>query len=113
MEERNTNVSDMEFIQASLNSNPEEENIFKSYDPFNKSWDMLKDFAGLGQNFRRRTSRQVTKAVGDNPTYLSAANATPSGDGAESKQINPGTVYRNGYGPVSYTHLTLPTNREV
>ena len=137
------------YIGASLNTQEEQDNPFKDQDPFIKSWDMLKEYSGLDQNFKRRVSRVVNKAIGDD-AYLDSANAMPSGQDSGSKQINPGTVYRNGYGlfdvitppynmyelanfydtsfanhaaidakvenivgPVSYTHLTLPTKRIV
>ena len=100
---------------------------FKDYDPFTKSWDNLKDFSGIEKNFKRRTDR-IEKANNDSVVdstlqynnvnvmsleYQDSALAINSGkDGARSKEINPGKVYRNGYGlfdAVSYTHLTLPT----
>ena len=104
-----------DYIQASLHTQPEDENPYKNSDPFLKSWDELKDLAGIDINFKRRTTRNVSKyvspssstngydprypAVNPTPAYLDAANSVPSGkDGAYSKQINPGTVYRNGYG---------------
>lgn len=101
---------EFEYVQASLNTEPKEEDVFKTQDPFNKSWDQLKDYNGLDQNFRRRTARNIGKMVvaSENPAYLDAANATPSGDGAGSKQINPGTVYRNGYG--LFDVITPPYN---
>jgi hypothetical protein len=37
--------------------------LLASQDPFNKSWDGLKDYSGLNQNFRRKTARNVTKAI--------------------------------------------------
>jgi PBSX family phage portal protein len=98
----------MEFIQAALNTQQPQESVFKDTDPFNKSWDHLKDFMGLDQNFRRRTARNLNKAVEPTDQYLSSANAVPSGDGASSKQINPGTVYRNGYG--LFDVITPPYN---
>ena len=116
---------EFEHIQASLHTQTEEENPFLNSDPFSKSWDELKDLAGIDINFKRRTSRNVSKAVSTtsttngydprypavNPTpaYLAASNSVPSGkDGAYSKQINPGTVYRNGYG--LFDVITPPYN---
>jgi PBSX family phage portal protein len=107
-------MSDQEYINVGLNTQKKEENIFKSQDPFNKSWDMLKDYSGLDQNFRRRTTRNLAKYVGSvnspetNQQYLDSARVTPSGVDASSKQINPGTVYRNGYG--LFDVITPPYN---
>ena len=103
-------MSEEQYIRASLNTEEKEDNIFKSHDPFNKSWDVLKDYVGLDQNFRRRTTRNLTKYAAPefNAAYLDAANATPSGVDAGSKQINPGTVYRNGYG--LFDVITPPYN---
>jgi PBSX family phage portal protein len=84
---------------------------FKADDPFNKAWSELKSYNGLDNNFRRRTTRLVEKADRNNPTqgYLDSARAEQSGiDGAKSKEINPGTVYRNGYG--LFDVITPPWN---
>ena len=111
MEEKRTKMDndDYQYISASLNTQDEKENSFKDQDPFNKSWDMLKDFSGLEQNFRRRTARNLNKfADVNNASYLDSANVTPSGVDASSKQINPGTVYRNGYG--LFDVITPPYN---
>jgi PBSX family phage portal protein len=94
-------------IVAKLNTQEQEENPFLAQDPFNKNWEELKDLNGINQNFKRRTSRVANKAIGD-PAYLDSANAMPSGDGSASKQINPGTVYRNGYG--LFDVITPPYN---
>ena len=94
-------------IQAKLNTQEKEESIFNAQDPFNKSWEELKDLSGINTNFKRRTGRLVNKAVGD-AAYLDAANAMPSGADSSSKQINPGTVYRNGYG--LFDVITPPYN---
>ena len=111
MEEMFTKMADMDYqyISASLNTQPEKENAFKEQDPFNKSWDSLKDFSGLDQNFRRRTARNIGKAVDVNTAaYLDSANASPTGVDAGSKAINPGTVYKNGYG--LFDVITPPYN---
>jgi PBSX family phage portal protein len=111
MEEKRTKMDNNEYqyISASLNTQDEKENLFRDQDPFNKSWDMLKDFSGLEQNFRRRTARNLNKFADVNNTrYLDSANVTPSGVDASSKQINPGTVYRNGYG--LFDVITPPYN---
>jgi len=111
MEEKRTKMANDEYqyISASLNTQDEKENAFKEQDPFNKSWDTLKDFSGLEQNFRRRTVRNLNKfADVNNAAYLDSANVTPTGVDAGSKQINPGTVYRNGYG--LFDVITPPYN---
>jgi PBSX family phage portal protein len=108
---------DYRYISASLNTQEERENVFKEQDPFNKSWETLKEFSGLDQNFRRRTTRSIGKAdyaygsTGvdvNTDAYADSANATPSGANAGSKAINPGTVYRNGYG--LFDVITPPFN---
>jgi len=109
---------DYTYISASLNTQDEKPNVFKEQDPFNKTWDSLKDYSGLDQNFRRRTTRNIGKAEYtsgqissvdvNSPAYLNSANATPTGVDASSKQINPGTVYRNGYG--LFDVITPPYN---
>lgn len=103
------NDEEVQYISASLNTQDEQDNIFKAQDPFNKSWDNLKDYVGLDQNFRRRTARNIGKAADVNsPGYIDSANATPSGVDAGSKAINPGTVFRNGYG--LFDVITPPYN---
>jgi PBSX family phage portal protein len=108
---------DYTYISASLNTQEEQENVFKEQDPFNKSWDTIKEFSGLDQNFRRRTTRSIGKAeyaygsTGvdiNTEAYADSANATPTGVDAGSKAINPGTVYRNGYG--LFDVITPPFN---
>ena len=109
---------DYRYISASLNTQDEKPNAFKEQDPFNKSWETLKEFSGLDQNFRRRTTRNIGKAEYtsgqisnvdvNSQAYLDSANATPTGVDASSKQINPGTVYRNGYG--LFDVITPPYN---
>jgi PBSX family phage portal protein len=99
----------------------ETENIFAQQDPFNKSWDEIKDMRGLSTNFKRRTTRaenKVEKAISNIPTnrmgqvvgqYADAAGVRASGiDGIKSKQINPGEVFRNGYGV--FDVITPPYN---
>ena len=106
------------YIGASLNTEEEAVNQFKEQDPFNKSWESLKSYDGLEKNFKRRTER-ILKAQYDyatpnnaNPAseqYLTSASARSAGiDGSESKQINPGSVYRNGYG--LFDVITPPYN---
>lgn len=84
---------------------------FKGADPFSKSWSDLKSYSGLDNNFKRRTSRLVEKATANDPTqgYIDSARAEQHGLGdAKSKEINPGTVYRNGYG--LFDVITPPWN---
>jgi PBSX family phage portal protein len=102
-----SNFENFEYIQASLNTQPESENIFKGQDPFNKGWDQLKDYSGIDINFKRRTNRTISK-LNATTEYLDSANAVPGGVEAGSKQINPGTVYRNGYG--LFDVITPPYN---
>ena len=84
-----------------------EENAFKQQDPFNKSWDDLKALNGIDPNFKRRTTRMVKAEYSD--SYMSDARSSKMGqDGAGSKEINPGTVYRNGYG--LFDVITPPWN---
>ena len=94
-------------IFAKLNTQEKEPDPFLAQDPFNKNWEDLKDLNGINQNFKRRTSRVANKAIGD-PAYLDSANAMPAGETSASKQINPGTVYRNGYG--LFDVITPPYN---
>jgi PBSX family phage portal protein len=95
-----------------------ERDIFKEQDPFSKNWDALKGLSGLEKNFKRRSDR-ISKAdisaIGNNnvdttnPAYQDSALATNRGiNGAYSKEINPGTVYRNGYG--LFDVITPPWN---
>ena len=122
MEEIYTKMADYDYIQASLNTEVTDSDPYANSDPFLKSWDQLKDLAGMDTNFKRRTSRNVTKyslpldtynprypAIEPNLQYLNDANAFQSGkEGAQSKQINPGTVYQNGYG--LFDVITPPYN---
>ena len=99
---------DYDYIQASLNTQEEVENVFKAQDPFNKTWTELKEYQGLDNNFKRRVARQISK-VDPSPQYLESAKTQPSGlDDTTSKQINPGNVYRNGYG--LFDVITPPYN---
>lgn len=105
-------------INASIDDLPEDDDTFKRQDPFNKSWDELKDLSGIEKNFKRRTDRivkvQYETAMGNNvDVYSDSYNRTASTrsaglDGSGTKQINPGTVYRNGYG--LFDVITPPWN---
>jgi PBSX family phage portal protein len=93
------------------------EDLFKAQDPFNRSWEELKLLSGMDKNFKRRTER-MAKAYDmpiprdidvNSPGYLDSALAVNRGvDGATSKEINPGTVFRNGYG--MFDVITPPWN---
>ena len=97
-------------LGASVPDQEVAEDLFKKRDPFNKPWEDLKNLNGLDTNFKRRTSR-MAKALEMPPTdqYLTSARAIASGrDGAQSKEINPGDVFRNGYG--MFDVITPPWN---
>jgi PBSX family phage portal protein len=94
-----------------------ERDIFKEQDPFSKNWDSLKGLSGLEKNFKRRSDRMAkadVSAIGNNvdttnAAYQDSALATNRGiNGAYSKEINPGIVYRNGYG--MFDVITPPWN---
>jgi PBSX family phage portal protein len=89
---------------------------FKEKDPFIKSWEDLKSFDGMGTNFKRKTSRaeksyeiprnrrgEISQAYAD-----SAGTRAVGQDGAGTKQLNPGAVWRNGYG--LFDVITPPYN---
>jgi PBSX family phage portal protein len=100
-------MSNEERIYIKTDNIVEVEDVFKAQDPFNKNWDDLKNLSGLDNNFKRRASR-INKSY---PTeqYLDSALSGKSGiKGAASKEINPGTVYRNGYG--LFDVITPPWN---
>ena len=105
------------YINASMPDLEQPEDLFKARDPFNKTWDDLKNLSGLEKNFKRRTDRLVKanyeSAVGSlvdtmSPQYLDSARAVSTGTDAYSKEINPGNVYRNGYG--LFDVITPPWN---
>ena len=95
------------YIPASLNTQAEDVNQFKDSDPFSKSWDEIKAYTGISKNFKRNVSRNLQKFEATE-SYMTNANADSTGVGAGSKQINPGTVYRNGYG--LFDVITPPHN---
>lgn len=95
----------------------QENNAFKDQDPFSKTWDNLKNLSGLDKNFKRRSDRIAKadiSAIGNNvdttrDSYQNSALTVSRGiDGAASKEINPGAVYRNGYG--LFDVITPPWN---
>lgn len=94
-------------INARVDDLLPEDDTFKKQDPFNKNWDELKNFSGLDNNFKRRATRLSKTEVTQG--YIDSARAVSSGiNGAQSKEINPGTVYRNGYG--LFDVITPPWN---
>jgi PBSX family phage portal protein len=115
-------MSNSDYIEARLGTNNKEESQFKNSDPFNKSWEELKTLGGIEDNFKRRVTRQVNKAMTQegylatsanvnllSTGYLDSANADPKGiNDTGSKSINPGLVYRNGYG--LFDVITPPYN---
>ena len=107
-EKRLTMTENFDYIQASLNTQSKEPNAFANLDPFSKSWDDLKGLSGIDNNFRRRTARNIAKVASESPAYLESAGAVSMGDDAKSKQLNAGTVYRNGYG--LFDVITPPYN---
>jgi PBSX family phage portal protein len=81
---------------------------FAKKDPFGKSWEDVKKFSGLDNNFKRRTQRNIAKFFASDE-YMDSAKANSTGQGdARSKEINPGTVFRNGYG--LFDVITPPWN---
>jgi PBSX family phage portal protein len=101
-------MTDENYVRASLNTQEADVNPFKDKDPFTKSWDSLKDFNGIDSNFKRRETRKINKAQ-PSAAYLDAANAIQSGqEDTGSKALQPGTVFRNGYG--LFDVITPPYN---
>jgi PBSX family phage portal protein len=104
-------------VGASLADLQQEEDLFKAKDPFNKTWDGLKSLSGIEKNFKRREDRNFSKEYDTaqpinldltTAQYANASRAISVGDGASSKQINPGNVFRNGYG--IFDVITPPWN---
>ena len=94
-------------IRARIDDLPKEDETFAKQDPFNKDWDELKNLGGLDANFKRRAQR-MSKADAT-PAYMDSAMAISTGiKGAASKEINPGLIYRNGYG--LFDVITPPWN---
>jgi len=86
-----------------------EEDLFKKQDPFNRPWNDLRVLKGIDNNFRRRSDRAIAKSAELSSGYKDSAKAGKSGlDGARSKEINPGEVFRNGYG--MFDVITPPWN---
>ena len=116
-------MSDQQWtVGARIDEIQEQQDLFKQQDPFNKSWDDIKSLNGLDVNFKRRSTRmaknmaygyetRTDNSVANDPDrqYMTSALAVASGqDGAASKEINPGQVFRNGYG--MFDVITPPWN---
>ena len=102
-------IDDEYEIRARLDDAVKKDETFSKSDPFNGNWDSLKSLDGLEANFKRRISRSATKMIDPTTQYTTAALAGKSGiDGAQSKEINPGMVYVNGYG--MFDVITPPWN---
>jgi len=85
-----------EIIRVKTDKLQDSDNEFKALDPFSKNWQDIKLYKGLDNNFKRRATRM--SKVDATPAYLDSAMAVTAGqNGAKSKEINPGTVYVNGY----------------
>ena len=97
------------------------ENEFANLDPFNKSWEDFTALNGLNKNFKRRMVRteKANTTINNVPReangqisgrYLSDSKAVGQNvdHTAGSKKINPGQVYRNGYG--IFDLITPPYN---
>jgi PBSX family phage portal protein len=111
-------VSQDWIVGARIDDIEKQDDIFKRQDPFNKTWDEIKSLSGLDPNFKRRASRIAKNYTynssgqpGLEPSnaYLDSSLAVASGiEGAKSKEINPGAVFRNGYG--MFDVITPPWN---
>jgi len=116
-------MTEIPFIDARMADEIIEEQWAHS-DPFTKSWDDIKGYAGLENNFKRRQQRAEKAAKSEleknnvprdragnvSPTYLRDSKATNYNEEltVPSKQINPGLAYRNGYG--IFDVITPPYN---
>ena len=95
-------------IGARIDNAIQQDDSFAKADPFNKNWEDLKSLSGLDNNFKRRAAR-LSKANDPSQAYMDSARTNQVGiNGAQSKEINPGTVYRNGYG--LFDVITPPWN---
>jgi PBSX family phage portal protein len=103
-------------VGARLDEIQDVTDAFKRQDPFNKSWDDIKGLSGLTTNFKRRAARMSKNynssgqpGIEPSQGYMASALAVASGlEDAKSKEINPGTVFRNGYG--MFDVITPPWN---
>ena len=109
-------MSEQYYINANLDPEMKKDDTFKKQDPFTKNWADLKSYSGLEKNFKRRADRmakayesQIPKDIDVNSQgYLDSAYARSTGTDAGTKQINPGSVYNNGYG--MFDVITPPWN---
>jgi capsid portal protein len=100
-------MSEEHRIPARIDDLPEADDTFIKQDPFNKNWDELKSLEGLENNFKRRATRM--SKVDASQGYIDSSRAESTGiGGAKSKEINPGLIYRNGYG--LFDVITPPWN---
>jgi len=100
-------MENMQQIFIKTDEEIREDDTFKRQDPFNKNWNDIKSFSGLDNNFKRRASRMAKSEMSQE--YSDSSLAVASGiNGARSKEINPGEVYRNGYG--LFDVITPPWN---
>lgn len=67
---------------------PFEDSIKKGHDPFQVDIADAKHLSGVNRNCSRRIDTKIKKSE----------EKLPEGDGAQSKQLLPGMVWRNGYG---------------
>ncbi len=111
MEEMHTKMSeDFEYIQASLNTEYYDDNTFKDKDPFIKSWDQLKDLAGIDANFKRRTTRNISKYVPPADAYSPRYPAVePTPRYLENALIN-ATLRNTSYTSPTTVYLALYTD---
>lgn len=116
-------MTEVPFIDARMADEIIEEQ-WSTQDPFTKSWDEIKGYAGLENNFKRRQQRAEKAAQSEfeknnvprdragnvSPQYLRDSKATNYNEEltVASKQINPGLAYRNGYG--IFDVITPPYN---
>lgn len=116
-------MTEVPFIDARMADEIIEEQ-WSTQDPFTKSWDEIKTYSGLENNFKRRQQRAEKAAQSEfeknnvprdragnvSPTYLRDSKATNYNEEltVASKQINPGLAYRNGYG--IFDVITPPYN---
>lgn len=116
-------MTEVPFIDARMADEIIEEQ-WSTQDPFTKSWDEIKGYSGLENNFKRRQQRAEKAAQTEfeknnvprdragnvSPTYLRDSKATNYNEEltVPSKQINPGLAYRNGYG--IFDVITPPYN---
>ena len=116
-------MTEVPFIDARMADEIIEEQ-WSIKDPFTKSWDEIKTYSGLENNFKRRQQRAEKAAQSEfeknnvprdragnvSPQYLRDSKATNYNEEltVASKQINPGLAYRNGYG--IFDVITPPYN---